>query len=225
MEKEEGEKFLPGTETEEQFEEVLSLLAGWIKAGIVDVGVDVDGDVVFDLPDEMEELLGTQISSDMTYKNVISIITQEIRVLASVGLAKKPEQSLKRRLPDKLLEKPEKLNVMVERSNRVIDVLITENVKQRVLLRKATSAYIVNSLQWNSGTYHIESGDKKKTDVPHILLEVNFARPHSANILTLREEGNVGVSRNDDITVILELHKDDLKDLIKKLNKIEEETL
>ena len=90
------EDFVPGVETDEQFEKVLSLLSKWINAGIVDVEVDTDGDVTFGLPGEMDELLGTQVPFGLKHKDVVSIITFEIPMLIGAGFSRKPKEWMKK---------------------------------------------------------------------------------------------------------------------------------
>ncbi len=216
------EEFLPGAESEEQFEKVLSLLSEWRKAGIVDFELDADGSVDFSLPSEMSELLGTQVPRGLTHKNVVGIIRREIPVLISAGLGKMPEERLRSLLPEKLHEK---IDVMVKRSEKVINMLdgIDKGLKERILLRQATPCYIVDEIHSMTATYHIESDKGEKIDVPHLSLEFTFAKPRSGQMLVINpKERSISFSRKDDVKVTVDLHRDDIKDLIKKLNRIEE---
>jgi hypothetical protein len=218
----EREDFIPGTETDEQFEKVLSLLSEWIKAGIVSVSVDVEGDVAFELPREMDKLLKIQAPPDLTHKKVVAIIRGEIPALISVGLAKDPEHRLMHVMPEKLHKK---INIMIKRSEKTIDALINKNLKERIFLRRATPAYVVDAIQSVESTYHVESKKGEKIDVPFISLELTLARPHSEQMFALNPlERTVGFTRKDDARVTIDLHKDDIKDLIQKLQKIEEKT-
>ncbi len=211
--------FIPGAETEEQFEKVLSLLSEWIKAGIVDVKVDTDGDVIFGLPGEMGDLLGTQVPHGLKHRDVVSIIKSEIPTLIGAGISRKPKQWIERRLPEKLSDK---IDVMTKRVDKATECLVNENLTKRVLLRKASPAYVVDEINWNSGTYHIESEGKEKVDIPHVSLEIKFARPRSGRMMMIRtDEHSISFARGDDISVTLDLHKDDIMDLIKKLREIE----
>jgi len=219
--KKKTEKFLPGSESEEQFEKVLSLLAEWIKGGIVNIKVDTDGDVDFDLPSEMGELLEAQIPPDLNREDVVSIIESEIPALIGAGLSENAKAWLERRLPDKL---EEILDAMTARSGKAVEKLVDAKVTERVLLRKATSVYVVDGLRWKRGTYHLHAGKDRKIDVPHVSLEIRFSRPHSGQVLTLyRSDSTLTGSRKDDISVALELHKEDILQLAKDLEKIAEE--
>lgn len=214
------EDFVAGTETEEQFEKVLALLSEWIKAGIVDVKVDTDGDVNFDLPSEMSKLLGTQVPRDLTHKKVVAIIRTEIPALISAGLGKEPERRLRSLLPEELRKK---IDVMVKRSEASVESLVDKDLKERILLRRTTPGYVVDEVRMTLGTYYVE-GEKRKTEVPHLLLEISLARPQSSRMLVVGlDQHRMSFSRQDDMRVAIDLHKDDLKDLIKKLNKIAEE--
>lgn len=218
--KEEKKDFVPGTETEEQFEKVLSLLSDWMKAGIVDFELDTDGDIKFNLPGEMSKLLGTQVPRDLTHKKVVAIIRTEIPPLISAGLGKESELRLRFLMPEELHEK---IDVMVKRSKKTVGTLINENLKARILLRQATPCYVVDKIQSMESTYHIESGKGEKVNVHHLSLEFSFAKPRSGQMLVIDpKEGGISFSRKDDIKVTVDLHRDDMKDLIKKLKEIEE---
>ncbi len=218
--KEEKKDFVPGTETGDQFGKVLSLLSEWMKAGIIDFDLDPDGDIDFKLPSEMSDLLGTQIPSDLTHKNVVAIIRNEIPALISAGLEKKPEQRLRYLLPEELHEK---IDVMVERSAKTVKILVDKNLKERILLRQATPVYVVDEIRSIASTYHIELEKGEKVDVPYLSIEFTLAKPRSGHMLVLNpKERSAIFSRKDDIKVTVELHRDDLKDLIKKLKDIEE---
>ena len=183
--------------------------------------IDADGDISFDLPDEMEELLETQVPNGLTYENVASIIKVEVYALIFGHFIKNPEYFFKRMLPKELRSKAD---VMLGRIQRTIDALITESMKERVLLRKTTRAYTFESVDWHLGTHHVKAEEKKKTDVPYVSLEMKFSKPCSERIMSMNSRGQViNASRKDDIAVALELHKDDLKDLIKELQEIEKE--
>jgi len=213
-------EFIPGAETEEQFDNVVSLLSEWIKAGIVDVKVDTDGDVNFGLPSEMDELLGTQAPSGLKHKDVVSIIKHEITALIGAAFSRKPKEWLEGRLSESLSDK---IDVLLKRCEKVSESLVTENLKKRVLLRKTSPAYVLDELNWNSGTYHIESEGKEKVNIPHVSLEIKFARPHSGRVVMIHpDERSISFGRSDDILVTLDLHKDDITDLIQKLKGIEE---
>ena len=220
--KERKTDFVPGAETDEQFEQALLLLSEWLKAQIVDVGVDTDGDISFDLPREMDQLLETQMPADLTSEHVVAIIKHEIPALVEAGLAREPAEWLKRRVPEELSDKVES---MAKRAKRVVDIIISESLKERMLLRRNTPAYVVERLEWNAGTYHVRSEGQEKTDVPFVSLEINFTRPRSAPVLAIGPvDRGVGFKRDDDISVNLELHRDDIGDLIRELEEIAGET-
>lgn len=84
-------EFVPGAESNEDFDSVLALLVGRVKAGIVNVDVNPDGHVTFDLPGEMRDLFGGQIPRGLTEQEVLDIIDVEIPVLATAGFVKRPK--------------------------------------------------------------------------------------------------------------------------------------
>ncbi len=219
------EKFISGQENEEQFAKILSLLTSWIKAGIVDIEVDSDGDVDIDCPSEMRDLLGSQIPNGLTHDNVVSIIESEIPALIMAGLSKDAKEWLTRRAPDELSDESGRIDLMVNRTENAVKTLLSKNLKERLLLRKASPSYVVENLRWNQSTYHLETEKKEKTDVPYISLEITFTKPRSGRVLIVNpSEGAVGMKRTDDIKINLELHRDDVKKIIKKFNKILERT-
>jgi len=217
--KEEKKDFVPGTETEEQFEKVLSLLSDWMKAGIVDFELDTDGDTQFNLPGEMSKLLGTQVPRDLTHKKVAAIIRTEIPALISAGLAKNPRQQLSDRMPEVLREK---IGVLLKRVEASVEKLVDKDLKERILLRRTTPGYVIDEVRVIPGTYYVETGNKKKTEVPHLLLEISLERPQSGRMLVVGPDlRRMSFSRMDDMRVAVDLHKDDLKNLIEKLKEIE----
>jgi len=219
IEKEEKD-FMPGAETEDQFDTVLSLLSQWMNADIVSVSIDLDGDVAFRLPKEMEKLLETQVPQGLTHKQVVSIIRNEIPALISSGLAKNKEQVLRSAIPGKLYEK---IDVMVKRSEKAVNQIVDRSLEERIILRKTTPAYVVDDVQSIEGTYHVESENGKILNVPFISLQLTLAKPQSGYSLAVDpRERTIAFSRKDDIRVTLDMHKVDVKDLIEKLNKIEE---
>jgi hypothetical protein len=216
------ERFLPGTETEEQFGKVLDLLLKWIEASIVDVKVDTDGDVSFDLPAEMDELLQTQVPHDLTHENVLAIIRNEVPVLVSAGLDKNPQHRLTAVMPEPLHEQ---MDTMLKRSEKAVGALLNKNLKERMLLRRTITGYTIDKIRSVESTYHVESQKGDKVDVPCLSLEFTFAKAGSGYLLTFSLKGpgyGVSFSRKDDMRVTVEVHKDDLKDLINKLKKIQE---
>jgi hypothetical protein len=214
--------FMPGAETEDQFDKVLSLLSQWMKAGIVTVNVDVDGDIAFELPREMNKLLETQVPSDLTHEKVRSIIRSEIPALVDAGLRKNPEQALRLGMPEKLHGQ---IDTMVKRSQKAINSLVDRALKERIMLRKTTTGYVLDDIASIQSTYHVEAEKGERINVPFISLELAFAKPRSGFVFSLSPRERVmSASRKDEIRVTLDLHKDDIKDLIQKLKKIEEET-
>ena len=210
--------FVAGAESDKQFKRVLSLLSDWMKAGIVDVKVDTDGEVAFGLPDEMDELLGTQLPPGLAHDEVSSIIRNEIPALISASLEKKPERYLKRRLPEKFHEA---IDVMIQRSLEAVEKLINKNLKERILLRRATMVYLLDDIQLTEGTYHLDLGKGKKVDVPHASLAFTFAKPGAGQVVVINANtGSASFISQDSIDVSVDLHKDDVKDLIKKLKTL-----
>ena len=214
--------FIPGAETEGQFDNVLLLLSQWMKAGIVTVNVDVDGDIAFELPREMNKLLETQIPSDLTHKQVVGIIRDEIPSLIAAAFGKNPEHMVRVLMPEKLHGK---IDTMVKRSEKAVTCLVDSSLKERIMLKRTTPAYVVDEIHAIRSTYHVEAKRGEKIDVPYISLEFAFVRPRSGYVFSLNpKERAMSASRKDEIRVTLDLHKDDIKDLNQKLKKIEEET-
>ena len=211
--------FLPGQETEQQFSAVLSRLSEWMKAGVVDVEVDGEGDLRFELPSEMAALLGTEVPAGLTSEEVRGIVQKEMPALLSSRLKADPKEWLETVLPKRLHGK---IDTMVERSKEAFSLLVDKSLKERLLLRKATPAYVTPQIrQVVMTTYHVESPEGGKVDVPVACLEFRFTKPRSGYAFEINlTEPRVVTSRKDDIKVAADLHKDDIDDLIKKLKKI-----
>ena len=220
----EEDGFLPGQETEEQFNAVLSLLSEWIKANVVDLEIDADGDVLFELPSEMGALLGTEVPAGLTGEEVRGIVQKEMPALVSARLKSDPRSWLESVLPEQLHGK---MDAMVERSKKVFSSLVDKSLKERLLLRKATPTYVAPSIRrLVSTTYHVESGEGEKVDVPVACLEFKFAKPRSMYAFEFDMlERRPGISHKDDVKVTVDLHKDDIDDIIKKLKKISGEMI
>ncbi|OHB73752.1 MAG: hypothetical protein A2Z25_00715 [Planctomycetes bacterium RBG_16_55_9] len=218
----EEKDFMPGTETEDQFDKVLFLLSEWIKAGIVSVDIDVDGVITFNLPREMDKLLETQLPADLTHKNVAGIIRSEIPALISAGLERNPERKLRMTMPEELHGR---ITTMTKRCERTVSTLVDTGIKERILLRKTTPSYVVDDVQAIQSTYHVESSKGEKIDLPFVSLELTIAKPRSGYTLEGRpQEGTLRFGRKDVMRVVLDLHKDDMKDLIQKLEKARDQT-
>lgn len=211
--------FMPGMETEEQFDKVLSLLSQWMKAGIVSISVDVDGDVTFELPREMEKLLETQVPRDLTHGKVRAIIHSEISALVDAGLRKNPEQALRLGLPEELHEQ---IDTLLKRSQKAISSLVDRSLKERIMLRRTTKGYVLDDIESVQSTYHVETGKGQRINVPFVSLELAFAKPRSGYMFSLspRERAFTAI-RQEELTITVDLHKDDIKDLIQKLEKID----
>ena len=216
--------FIAGEETEEQFNGVLSRLSEWVKAGVVNLDIDADGGIRFELPAEMVSLLGDEAPAGLTSDDVREIVRTEIPVLLSARLRKDARGWLGSVLPEQIQGK---VDVMLERSKKAFPVLVDQNLKERLLLRKATPSYVAPSIRRAaSATYHVESGEGEKVDVPAVCLEFEFAKPGSGYILEIAvRESRVATRRKDDVRVAVDVHKDDVDDLIKKLSKIKEEMI
>jgi hypothetical protein len=114
---------------------------------------------------------------------------------------------------------------MVERSKRAFFLLVDKSLKERLLLRKVTPAYLVPEIkQLVMTTYHVDSPEGEKVDVPVACLEFRFTKPRSGYSFEANlTEPKVVTGRKDDIKVAADLHKDDIDDLIKKLKKVRAE--
>lgn len=212
--------FMPGTETEEQFEKIISLLSKWIKAGIVSIDVDVDGDISFELPREMDKLLEAQVPRDLGYKKVHEIITQEITFLIDAGLRKNTEKAIMSTMPKKLHEK---MDIMMKRCEKAVTNLVDRSLKERIMLRRTTPGYVIEGIRSIESTYNVEEKEGEQIKVPFISLELTFAQPRSGYVFSLNPvEQKFSASRKDEVKITLDLHKEDMKDFIEKLNSIEE---
>jgi hypothetical protein len=219
--KEQKKDFVPGMETEEQFDKVLSLLSQWMKAGIVSVRIDVDGDVTFELPREMEKLLETQVPRDLNHEKVRAIIRSEISALIDVGLRKNPEQAIRSRVPEELHEQ---IDIMVSRSQKAVSSLVDGALKERIMLRRTTKDYVLDDIESIQSTYHVEAEKGQRINVPFVSLELAFAKPRSGYLFSLSpREHTFTAVRKEELRVTFDMHKDDLSDFIQKLSKIEKD--
>lgn len=217
-----GTDFIPGTESDEDFDKVLSLLSGWLSAGVVYADLDSDGDVVFELPEEMRDLFGAEIPTGLTREQVVRIIRTEIPALIGAGLAENPKQYLRFHIPERLHER---LDVFMERSRRAVESLVSKELKERVLLRRTTLHHIIQEIRSVSGTYESVSGKGVKETLPFKAVEFIFARPRAAASMVLMDpqEGIVGFSPRDVMQVRVDLHKDDIKALVRDLTELIEQ--
>jgi len=215
--KAEEKKFFAGEETNEQFDAVLSRLSEWIKADLVNLEIDADGDIRFELRSEMAELLGGEVPTGLTHSDVQEIVRKEMTTLVSARLKSDTREWLE-------LQKQlhGNMDAMLERSKKAFSLLVDKSLKERLLLRKATPAYVSPSIrQVVMTTYHVESGEGEKVDVPVACLEFEFAKPQSGYAFEVNLRGpSFRIGRKDDVRVTADLHKDDIDDLIKKLEKI-----
>ncbi|MBN1818410.1 MAG: hypothetical protein JW828_13700 [Sedimentisphaerales bacterium] len=215
---EEATRFIPGVESEEQFDSVLNLLAGWINAGAVEIDIDSDGDIQFTLPDELNELMSTQLPKGLVYEQVQGIVKSEIEALLAAGQSNNPGRFIKRFVPDEVLERNPRLESRIEKAQQT---LMTPILTDRVLLRKATTGFVLDDLSCKMMTYHIDSGNAGKRDIPCVSIEFSFVKPDSTPIYLVRSRGkSLGISRGDNMSVVLEMHKEDLKQLIEKLEQM-----
>ncbi len=214
-----GKTFVPGEETEEQFYAVLARLSEWIKAGVVNLEIDPDADVRLELPSEMASLLGTEVPAGLTSDDVRGIVQKEIPALLSARLKSEPRDWLKSILPEQV---GDKVDMMLERSKRAFSSLIDKNLKERLFLRKTTPGYVVPSIRRVvTTTYHAESAEGERVDVPVVCLEFEFTKPGSGYALEVSMRGpSVVTRRKDDVRVTVDVHKDDISGLIKALEKI-----
>jgi hypothetical protein len=211
------DEFVPSAESDEDFEKVLTLLSGWVKAGVVNADLDSDGDVMFKLPEEMRDLFGGETPSGLTKQQVLRIIRVEIPVLVGAGLAENPKRYLARRVPEDLHER---LDVLVERSHKAVDSLVSKELKERILLRRITLSYVIKEIQAVSGTYQSLSTGGGRTNVPFTTVEFSFVRPRSPRtaVLTAEAEEMVfAVGQKDEMHVCVDLHREDIKALVKDL--------
>jgi len=212
------EKFVPCTENEVQFDRVLYALSEWVKTGIVDIDMDLDGDIDINLPDESGELLGSQLVKDLPRENVVGIIEYEIPALLSAGLSDDAKDWLIKSLPDKILKN---IDAIAERSKKVLKTLGSEELKHRSLLRKITSGYVVQSISCKHSTYHHRKKTRERIDIPYVTLEITFSKPHSKMMISFDPERRVMVGRrSEEIIITLDLHKRELENLVKRFKTI-----
>jgi hypothetical protein len=214
------DEFVPGTESEEDFEKVLSLLSKWVKGGIVEIDLDPDGDVEFVLPREMRDLFEKEMPRGLKEAQVAKIIRTEIPALVSAGFSKDARNYLRFRLPSNLHGR---LDDMAERAQKAVRVLIDRTLKERMLLRRTTLGYVIGSVQSLSGSYESLGGKDEKLNIPFVTLEFSFVRPRAGVTLAMDpSEGVTIVGRKDEINVRVDLHREDVKTLVKDLTKLSE---
>jgi hypothetical protein len=212
------EKFLPGTESEDQFDKVLSALSELINTSKVDIDLDLDGDIDISLHDKTESLLSSSLSKDLPAEDAVGIIEYEIPALLSASLSDNAKEWLIRSLPDKIIEN---MDSMIGRSKKVFKELGSEELKKRLLLRKGTNAYVVQDISCKQRTYHYRGKNKERINIPHVTLEIRFAKPRSRLMIGLDPEHRTVISRrSEEVTVELDLHKNDLEKLINDLSTI-----
>lgn len=215
------EKFLPGTESEEQFDRILSALSEWIDSRVVDIEVDLDGDIDINLPRESDKFLSSSKLKDLPTENVVGIVEYEIPGLLTGSLSDNVREWIVRSFPDKLLKN---IEVMVERSKKVFRALGSEDLKQRSLLRKNTSAYVIEGISCRHGTYHHKRKNKEKIDVEYMTLEFTFTKPRSKMIFALDPDRRAMIgTRSEEVMISIDLHKKELEELIERLKKILED--
>lgn len=223
-EKDKKEKFLPGTEREEEFDRVLSVLSEWVESKQVDIDVDLDGDIDISLPREPERLLSSTPIKDLPVENVVGIVEYEVPALLTAGLCDdvNVKEWLAKSLPEKLLEN---IDAMSGRSKKAMRALGSEELKQRLLLRKGTSGYAIQDILCKQKTYHHRGKDDKKVSIPHVTLEITFAKPRSRMMFGIDPLHRTAVTRrSEEVTVELDLHKRDFEKLIERLQKTLETT-
>lgn len=215
-----GADFIPGTESDEDFEKILSLLSGWINAGVARADIDSDGDVVFELPGEMRELFGAEIPSGLTKQHVLRIIRTEMPSLIGASLAEKPRQYLKSHVPEYLYEK---LDDLTERGRKAATALVSKELKERILLRRTTLSYVIKEIQAVRGSYESPTSGVEKAKLPFTTVEFTFVRPRSPKtmIFTPGPEGVAfAIGQKDEVQIRVDLHRDDIKSLVKDLTNL-----
>ncbi len=215
----EEKEFVPGEESNEDFEKVLALLAGWVKAGIVDIDVTPDGKVKFELPAEMRDLFGGEIPRGLTEEQVLDIIQGEIPQLTVAAFVKRPLDFFRYRVPENLRGK---LNDFVKRSEKTVKSLITQELKERILLRRTTLSYVMKEIRALSGSYESRSTTGEASNLPFTTVEFAFVRPRSGATMVLMDpgEGVVSLSPKDEIQVRVDFHVEDMKALVRELTEI-----
>jgi len=215
----EEKEFLPGEESNGDFERVLALLAGWVKAGIVNIDVSPDGSVTFELPEEMRDLFGGEIPKGLTEQQVIEIIQVEIPLVTAAGFAKRPIDFFRYRVPESLREKVPDL---VKRSEKAIASLVSRELKQRILLRRTTLGYVMKEVRAVSGSYEARSTTDEDSNLPFTAVEFVFVRPHAGSTIVLVDpgEGAVSLGPKDEMQVRVDFHVEDIKALIRELTEI-----
>lgn len=211
--------FVPGTESNEDFDTVLSLLSGWIRAGIVDVDVDWEGDIEFEIPGEMRDLLGKEIPSRLRKQHVLRIIHTEVPWLVAAGLRKRTREYLKVRLPETLRDR---LDDLVKRSEKAVATVVSGELRERILLRRTTLGYVIREIRSISGSYESDSDGDGRTSLPFTTVEFTFAKPRNRGSL-LQFDPHTGTGRlvsADQIQVGVDLHREDIKSLVKELTKL-----
>lgn len=219
--KQEEKVFVAGAETEEQFEKVLKLLKKWVSAGIVDVRVDEDGDVGFDLPEEVTTLSERERPRGLTDKHVRDIVEDEMPLLISSGLAPSPQRKIKRHMPDQLIKTRSAMDMMVGRAKKAVANLVVGSIREKVLLKRESFGYVIDTLRGHASTKKLEANDGEEVEVPCVSLQINFVKAGAKRTLVLDPKtGGFGLERNDNVSVNLELHKEELKDFISGLQKL-----
>ena len=83
---------------------------------------------------------------------------------------------------------------MVSRCEEVSSKILSDKIKQRMLLRKITKCFIIGDIQTQSGTYHTRIKEGQSIDVPYISMEFVFSRPSSGPMMMMINPRDRGLS-------------------------------
>ncbi len=214
---------VPGKETREVFRAALDIARGLANSKGLRIDVDVSGNL--DLTIDSDKLEGVEkgkFKGELTREFFLSLLHTELDSLLEAAMYDDPSTGVKAKLPRRVVDEVG-VEEFVWRVTEVEKALVPPSLRERVTLRRTTSALVIKDLRWQVGVRKHDNARGKIQDIPYGCFSIVYdsARTSDAALRIGGEDMAIElpVVREPKL-VTLELHEADVDQLIEALTEL-----
>ena len=218
---EEKEALTPGEEPREVFLEGVEILVELLAKGEATVRVDSDGDPGIRAARRSVVAFGRgRFRDPFTERFFMGLIMVEIPALMRATIRDDVQESLRRIMPDEILDKTG-IDEFVWRAQHVADTVAPSNLRERSLWRRTAKGNVIEDIGWDVSVRRSDTDVADIPDVPYAVLALSYSGPRSgAAALRFGAGGPRFLLDKPTERVTFEMHRADLDEMIKALTDL-----
>lgn len=216
-------EIFPGTESRKVFSAAVSLAKELIDSDGMTIRVDRDGDAtLFVDGGVLKELSAKRFSQGLTRDLFKELIETELTAFVRTTMYEDPRDGIKREFPDRVLKELE-THELKWRLEKVREMLVPSNLKERVMLRRTTKGLILDRITWELGIKKHDQVKGPLDEIPYANLVISYASPltNGPAFRARTKEASLEIPMiSEPKQLNLELHEADVEEMIKILSLV-----